>query len=118
MLPIELISKYIRDIPWEQYPLVFNNESSMIYKAVLETVFELMPSESGSISFNDNIWDFRPYYKHKNRSDFMLNFDNLVPEELVFYSKFYVVNSILEKNSPATAKHSTARVGPKIINKR
>ena len=105
MLPIELISKYIKDIPWEQFPLTFNNESPMVYKAVLETVFDLTPSEDCSISFNDNKWDFRPYYKHKNRSDFMLNFDKLVPEELVFYSKFYVVSSILEKNSPATAKH-------------
>lgn len=116
MLPIELISKYIKDIPWEQYPLMLNEETSMVYRAVLETVFDFAPDKDARISFYDKVWDFRPYYKHKNRSALMLDFGRLVPPELQLYAKFFVIYGILEKKSPSTSKHRI-RILNDIINR-
>ncbi len=100
MTTTEVITRYITDIPWESFPPL--KDAADVYKVILESTFDLLPLYDKTISYNSDTWDFRDYFKHKNQTELCIPFGKLVSPELKDYAKMYVLQSILEKNTPGT----------------
>lgn len=112
MNTIEIVTQYIADIPWSDYPAFV--DTPVKYQLVLESLFDVVPIYDHRISYLSDHWDFRPYYHHKNRHSLSIHFDKVVPAEIKELSKMFVVHRILENDSPETP-HGRLRVVKRIM---
>ena len=85
---------YVRNIPWEKHPLFAFSKDTEAYREAIEASIEKLPVGDKEINFDDNAWDFRPYFQDNNRPSYKLNFDGKLPERLITYLKFYCLHEI------------------------
>ena len=94
---------YISDIPWESTPVFAFSDHTDKYLEAFRAVVDKVPTRDMKISFNDNIWDFNPYYDGINSSTYTLNFIGF-PDSIRDYIKFYALHSIMVRRKISTIK--------------
>ena len=97
------MSEYITGIPWNENPaFAFSNDASG-YLEAFANVIERIPIGEGKIRFEDDVWNFNPYFKDVNTTQYRIVFTRF-PEELKNYAKFYAIFSISGKKKISTVE--------------
>jgi len=102
MIKSNLAYDYVHNIPWDKNPAFAFSKDSESYMRSFENVVDKIPVKNSKISFEDDIWDFRPYFKGLNDYSIVVKFVNL-PLELKNYSKFFILYKIMNSKKISTA---------------
>ena len=101
-LPAGYMGEYVSNIPWEKNPaFAFSNDADGYLKA-FRNVIEMIPEGDMKIRFEDDLWDFRPYFKRNNSTSYVLHFEKY-PAEIKDYAKFFVLFLIAGNSKISTA---------------
>lgn len=92
---------YIANIPWAKNPAFCFAGNSNIYLEAFRNVIEFVPSTGDRIDFNEDIWDFRSFYKDINTKSYILHF-TLAGKDYKDYLKFFTIYSISGKSKIST----------------
>lgn len=101
MIQGNLAYDYVGDIPWDSTPIFAFSEHADKYLEAFRNVVDKVPSKDMKISFNDNIWDFNPYFDGVNDDSYKLNFIDF-PDSIRDYMKFYALHSIMGRSKIST----------------
>lgn len=92
---------YIANIPWAKNPAFCFAGNSNIYLEAFRNVIEFVPSTGDRIDFNEDIWDFRSFYKDINTRSYILHFTP-AGKDYKDYLKFFTIYSISGKSKIST----------------
>lgn len=102
MIPCNLAHDYVRDIPWENHPaFAFSNDAER-YLIAFSRAVDKTPDDQYTVHFQDDIWDFNPYFDGINNASYKIVFTDL-PSPVREYCKFFVLYSIMGKKKISTA---------------
>ena len=79
---------YVANIPWESHPLFWFNKNKEEYVQSLQNLFNNKPELNLLVDFNDDLWDFNPYYHGINDAALRISFRGF-DEPVKTYAKFY-----------------------------
>ena len=102
-IPSGYMGEYISHIPWEKEPaFAFSNDTDGYLKA-FKNIIKIIPSGELKINFDDDIWDFRPYFNRINSYNYVLHFKN-APKDVKDHLKFFVIYMISSNIKISTAE--------------
>lgn len=93
--------EYVDGIPWEETPAFAFSNDSQAYLEAFADVLEKIPNKENRISFEQDTWDFNPYFYavHSDSLRFPFAF---CPEEIRNYAKFFVLHCIMDRRKIST----------------
>ena len=95
--------EYVDNIPWEKSPAFTHSGDTQAYLSAFKNVVDKVPTRDLKISFDDNVWDFSPYFHNVTGPDHKFIFTDL-PSELAVYCKFFVLHKISGKTKISTIR--------------
>lgn len=99
---LALACDFVDDIPWERDPiLAASGDDALAYVEAFRMETDNVPVRGTRISFQDDIWDFRAYYKNVNDQSYRAVFKGL-PEEIKDHCKFLVLKAVGERRKLPT----------------
>jgi integrase len=98
-----LTDQYVKEIPWEDNPTFAFNDTAEKYAEAFQNVLQYIPGDDARICFDDDYWDFRPYYEDINSDSYLIRFSN-ADDDYVNYLKFFVLYAIGRKSKISTAE--------------
>ena len=103
-----LDTEYVKNIPWYDNPLFAFPEDSAVYSKAFESVVDFIPVKDGLVDFNDDVWDFNPYFDGINDNSLKPVFTGL-EQPVLDYCKFFVLHKIMsgKKISAANLRMAT-----------
>lgn len=101
MIESNLAYDYVGNIPWDKNPAFAFSDDSEAYIQAFRNVVDKLPVKDLKISFNDDVWNFNPYFKGINDDSYKVIFTNL-PDQLKDFSKFFVLYNIMSKKKIPT----------------
>lgn len=114
-IPEGYMGEYITNIPWDKFPaFAFSNDTNGYLKA-FRNVVEVIPIGNRKILFDDDVWDFSPYFNRTHKNGHVLNFDSF-PIEIRDYLKFYVLYST-SNNNKITTTHTRLNSLKNVLNR-
>lgn len=84
---------YVANIPWESHPLFWFNKNKEEYVQSLQNLFNNKPELNLLVDFNDDLWDFNPYYHGINDAALRISFRGF-DEPVKTYAKFYAMHEM------------------------
>lgn len=102
-LPIGFCSEYISDIPWDNNPAFMFVDHPEQYITAFKNVIDLVPIGDMKIKFDDDTWDFNPYFEDVNSTYYIFHFDKM-PDEIVDYCKFWIISLLGRGKKPSTIR--------------
>lgn len=105
MQNIAIANKYIDNVPWEGNPAFAFGDDAAKYEEAFRAVIELVPGRDTDkkIVFEDNTWDFRPFFKDINAQSYRIRFA-AANDDYRDYLKFYAVYAIGRKSKISTVE--------------
>ena len=101
MLDISISDRYISDTPWQRSPVFAFNDDASKYEEAFRKVIESVPETENRISFKEDVWDFRPFFKDINSASYRILFAN-ADDDYKDYLKFFVIYLITRKTKIST----------------
>ena len=101
-----LTDNYVKNIPWMHNPRNCFKDDDSKYKEAFQNVLEYIPNTNDLISFQEDVWDFNPYYQDINSSSYRINFTK-ASKDYVDYLKFFVIYKITKKSKIPTIELRT-----------
>ena len=92
---------YVANIPWEKCPAFTFTHDTQRYLDAFREVVDFVPTTNLQIKFEDDIWDFNPYFSHLNSNSYKFIFYD-TPEEIKMYCKFFILYKIIGKSKIST----------------
>ena len=71
---------YVDNIPWDKNPALAFQGDTVAYEQAFRNVFKEIPTRDLRVDFEDDVWDFRPYYRNDNRPENRIDFTIALPE--------------------------------------
>lgn len=96
-----LTDSYVKNIPWVNNPRNCFKDDNNKYLEAFKNVLEYVPDSEGLISFQEDVWDFNPYFKDINSVSYKINFKNATKDYKDFL-KFFVIYKITRKAKIST----------------
>ena len=93
--------EYVDGIPWENTPAFAFSNDSQAYLEAFADVLEKIPGKGNRISFEQDTWDFNPYFYAVNSDSLRFPFA-FCPEEIRNYAKFFVLHCIMDRRKIST----------------
>ena len=101
MIGLSLTENYISNIPWVLNPALCFSDTEKAYEEAFRSVIEFVPDTNKRIRYEENVWDFRPYYEDINSPSYVIRFSK-AGYDYVDYLKFFVVYGISRKSKIST----------------
>ena len=93
--------EYVDDIPWDKSPAFAFSNNYQIYLDAFKNAVDIIPTKDLKISFDNDIWDFNPYFNDVQSKEYKFIFSEL-PDELAVCCKFFVLYKISGKTKIST----------------
>ena len=74
MIGLSLTENYISNIPWVLNPALCFSDTEKAYEEAFRSVIEFVPDTNKRIRYEENVWDFRPYYEDINSPSYVIRF--------------------------------------------
>ena len=100
-LAYDFVYDYVEDVPWKHNPIFAFSESTETYLRAFAAVVDKIPLRDSKIKFNDDIWNFNPYFEGINDDSLKINFTKL-ESPVLEYCKFFVLYGIMGKKKIST----------------
>lgn len=115
MIPSNLAYDYVSDIPWDQNPAFAFSDDADDYLAAFHQVVNRIPdNEEKRVRFQDDLWDFNPYFENPDTKLSQFLFSS-IPDELRDYFKFFVLHKAMGKTKLSTI-HVRMECAASILN--
>lgn len=93
-MTVMLSTEYVQNIPWRENPLFAFPDDSAVYTKAFESVIDFIPVNGGLVDFNNDAWDFNPYFDGINDDGLKIIFSGL-EQPVLDYCKFFVLHKIM-----------------------
>ena len=107
--------EYVDNVPWENSPAFTFSNDAQAYLEAFKNAVEKIPTKDLKISFEDDVWDFNPYFNDVNSKEHKFLFGDL-PKELAEYCKFFVLYKISGKTKISTTNVRYSQFTSVILN--
>lgn len=92
MQNVQIVNQYINHVPWRQNPAFAFGDDADKYEKAFQTVIEYVPDTNNKILFEDDVWNFLPFFKDINSRNYKIRFN--ADDDYKDYLKFFVIYSI------------------------
>ena len=92
---------YVDNVPWGKSPAFAFSDNTQHYIDAFKNVVDKIPTKDLKISFDDDVWDFNPYFDGAASKQQKFNFTEL-SSDLAEYCKFFVLHKISGKTKIST----------------
>lgn len=103
MLGQSVTEEYITNIPWNLNPGFCFADTEEAYEEAFKSVIEFVPNTNERIRYDEDIWDFRPFFKDINSDSYVMRFSS-ANSDYVDYLKFFVIYGISRKSKISTVE--------------
>ena len=103
MQNIAIVNQYIDHVPWQDNPAFAFGDDAEKYEEAFRNVIEYVPETDKRILFEDDIWDFRQFYKDINDPTYKFIFST-ADEDYKDYLKFFTIYAIGRKSKVSTVQ--------------
>lgn len=93
--------EYVDNVPWKKSPAFTFSDDTQAYLDAFKNAVDKIPTKDLKISFEDDVWDFNPYFNDVQSKEYKFLFSGL-PKELAEYCKFFVLHKISGKTKIST----------------
>ena len=93
--------EYVDNVPWNKSPAFFLSDDAQAYLNAFKNAVDKVPTKDMKISFEDDVWDFNPYFNDVQSRQHKFLFTGL-PNDLSNYCKFFVLHKISSKTKIST----------------
>ena len=103
MQNIAIVNQYIDNVPWEGNPAFAFGDDAAKYEEAFHTVIEFVPDTDKKILFEDDTWDFRPFFNDINSKTYKFIFST-ADNDYKDYLKFFTIYAISRKSKISTVE--------------
>ena len=93
--------EYVNNVPWDKSPAFAFSDDTQAYLDAFKNAIDKVPTKDLKISFEDDVWDFNPYFVGGTSKEHRFLFSGL-SKELAEYCKFFVLHKISGKTKVST----------------
>jgi hypothetical protein len=93
--------EYVDNVPWRRSPAFAFSDDTQAYLDAFRHAVDKIPTKDLKISFDDDVWDFNPYFNDVQAKEHKFIFTGL-SKELADYCKFFVLHKISGKTKIST----------------
>ena len=103
MQNVAIVNQYIDHVPWEGNPAFAFGDDAAKYEEAFRNVIEFVPDTDEKILFEEDTWDFRPFFKDINSNSYKFLFA-AANDDYKDYLKFFTIYAIGRKSKISTVE--------------